>query len=409
MTDLLRSTSKSRPNLSRVFSVLAGCFLVCLSAGNAVAEESPWSIRGFGTVGVARTNTDNAEFIRDLSQPRGIVNRWDAKTDSLLGLQASYQFSPQLEGVVQAVTRYRYDRSYTPDITWAFLKYEPVSNVSLRAGRLGTEFFMLSDSRLVGYSYLTVRPPGDFFWHLPFYSIEGADAAVSVPVGDGAILRGKVFTGISHEKVALAEEYWDLSGSRMSGGYLDYANGPWLLRASYSNIRFSNNLPIETLVNQNCVGPCVPQQVLSYLATAGTDADYYSLGVVYDRGPWQVQVMLNDIRQGSHAFQNSRTGYVLAGYRVGALTPFVGYSRVISKKPSDTGNGVIDYVVEDSRVQQSTWMLGARWDVAHNVALKVQADLVRGTPDTYFPYRREVRGSWSGNMNVLSATLDFVF
>ena len=411
MPKLSRSTSKSRPNLSRVFSVLFSglgrLFLPLLLALPFVAvqaDESDFSVRGFGTLGATRTNAQNAEFVRDLSQPRGVTDRWRAKTDSLLGVQASYQFNPQFEGVVQAVSRYRYDKTYNPDVPWAYLKYEPTPGVSLRAGRLGTEFFMLSDSRLVGYSYLTVRPPGDFFWHLPFYSIEGADAAFSLPLGE-AVLRAKIFSGISHEKIALADEVWKLSGSRMSGAYLDYQIGSWLVRGSYSNIRFSNNLPIDNVLS--LLGPG-SKDAADFLATEKTRADYYSLGLVYDRGPWQFQLMLNKINQGSNAFQDSTAGYVLAGYRIASVTPFIGYSQVASQKRTNTLNPVIDGVMADSHAHQKTWMLGARWDIAKDIALKAQVDSIRGTPESIFPYRRE-NESWSGRVNVFSATLDFVF
>jgi len=57
---------------------------------------------------------------------------------------------------------------------------------------------------------------------------------------------------------------------------------------------------------------------------------------------------------------------------------------------------------------QHTTILGARWDVAHNIALKVQWDAVRGDPSSIFPYRRE-QPDWQGKMDVFSVTMDFVF
>lgn len=414
MTDFWRSTQKSRPNLSRVFYApsfrlflrvlmfFMGCSVLTAQAEDAAA----FALRGFGTLGATRSNSRNAEFVRDLSQPRGVVDHWSARSDSLLGLQANYAVNRQLELVVQAVSRYRYDKTYTPDITWGYLKFEPTPDISLRAGRLGTEFFMLSDSRLVGYSYLTVRPPGDFFWHLPFYHIDGGDAAIAVPFGE-AVVRGKVFAGISHEKVALGEELWNLSGSLMSGVYVDYLNGPWMLRASYSSISFKNNLPIDKTLNAYLPAN-LAKEGGDYLATAHTRSDYYALGLVYDRGPWQLQLMLNRIEQGSKAFQNSAAGYALAGYRIGAMTPFIGYSQVLSQQRSDTRNAVLAALMADSHAHQETWMGGVRWDVASNVALKVQWDGIRGKPTSIFPFRSE-NAAWSGKMNVLSATLDFIF
>jgi len=191
-----------------------------LSAGALAAADDAFSIQGFGTLGAVRTTTDSVEFVRDLSQARGAADAWTAKTDSAFGLQANWQVSQQWHAVAQVISRYRFDRTFHPEMAWAFVKFEPSPNLSLRAGRLGTEFFMLADSRWVGYSFLTVRPPGDYFWHLPFYSIHGADASLAVPFGEG-IVRGKVFYGLSRGSIPLAREQWDIRGSPMlSVGWL---------------------------------------------------------------------------------------------------------------------------------------------------------------------------------------------
>jgi hypothetical protein len=50
-----------------------------------------------------------------------------------------------------------------------------------------------------------------------------------------------------------------------------------------------------------------------------------------------------------------------------------------------------------------------RWDVASNLALKAQWDAIRGEAASIFPYRRDNRAKWDGNMDVFSLTLDFVF
>lgn len=394
-------------------TVKAGLFALALSAGFAQAGEAPGDFRvsGFGTLGMARTNTDDAQFVRDLYAPDGASQGWTGKVDSLLGVQANYQITERLSGVVQAVSRYRYDRSYTPEISWAFLKYSPTPQLDLRFGRVGTDFFMLSDSRLVGYTYLTVRPPGDYFWSLPFYSINGVDASYTLPVGEGA-LRLKAFVGDSYERLALAEQVWKLDGSRMSGAYAEYLFGPWQLRASYANIAFKSNLPVRDLL-ASYAGLIDMNAVERYLQVDGTNTDYYSLGAVYDAGPWQAQLMFNRIRQGNNVYQDSSAAYALLGYRIGSVTPFVGYSKARSQAGPAPSGGPFDVAVmqrfmADSRVNQHTVTLGARWDFAHNMALKVQADAIRGQPDSIFPYRWE-NAQWNGRMNVFSATLDFIF
>ena len=56
--------------------------------------------------------------------------------DSVLGVQASWRFSPQLEAVVQGISRYGYRGDFSPEVAWAYVKYDPTPDLSLRAGRL---------------------------------------------------------------------------------------------------------------------------------------------------------------------------------------------------------------------------------------------------------------------------------
>ncbi len=384
------------------------CFVGLLGAASAVAAdaEQQFSIHGFGTLGAVRTTSDNVEFVRDISQPRGARTHWDARPDSLFGLQGEWLVRSGLEAVVQGVSRYRYDRTFHPEIAWAYVKFDPSPNLGFRAGRLGTEFFMMADSRLVGYSYLTVRPPGDFFWYLPFSSIDGADVLLTEPIGE-SILRAKLFYGLSTGKIPLADKQWDIGGSPMGGGYLDYQIGGWQLRLGYSAIRFNRDLPINDVLDAYLPATAAAQTA-QFLTTDGTRSDYYSLGVVYDRGPLQVQVMLNHVEQGSNAFESSQAGYVLAGYRFGVLTPYAGYSWVRSDRRGNGPNAVANRIMADSRSHQNTSILGARWDLAHNIALKAQWDGIRGDASSIFPYRRD-QAAWNGRMDVFSVSMDFVF
>lgn len=391
----------------RALLVLAGSAVLAIAPPAIAEADSAFSLEGFGTFGLARTTSDDVEFVRDLSQVRGVRKDWSALIDSVLGLQATWRISPQLEAVVQASSRYRYDKTFTPDISWAFLKYDPVPNLSLRAGRLGTEFFMLADSRWVGYSFLTVRPPGDYFWYLPFYSIQGADAAITIPLGE-SVLRAKAFYGHSYGRIPLADEQWDISGSPMLGGYLEYQRGPWQVRASYANIEFSNDLPIAPVLKK-VVGATLSARDAAFLATRDTRTHYYSLGVVYDQGPWQAQLMLNHIEQGSLALESSDAGYALVGYRIGEVTPYLGYSRVRSRSHGNPPSAVTAYVMQDSHTDQQTIFAGMRWDVVRNVAVKAQWDGIRGEASSLFPYRQDNRARWDGEMDVFSLTVDFVF
>lgn len=390
--------------------------LPCLATDAGQGQRPSFSLSGFGTLGAARARNDDAEYVRDLSQPHGLTRHWSGRIDSLAGIQANWSIDESIEGVAQVVSRYRHSGNFRPELMWAFLKLDPVAGVSLRGGRLGTEFYMLADSRLVGYSYLTVRPPGDYYGTLPFSHIDGADAQFTHPLAHG-LLRAKGYFGRLDEKYPLADRQWDTAGSKMGGAYLDYQRGEWQWRVAYAQIRFRDNLPIDDLTQAlRAAGAAAAANALT---VGGKDARFWSVGAVYEQGPWQIQAMLSRTDQNSLLFQSAKAGYVLAGYRLGEVTPYLGYSRVRSSpKRFATGlpdigpltqlNRAVAAVLADSHSDQSTLSAGVRWDVLHNVALKAQVDAIRGRPASIFPYRWEKPG-WSGHTEIFSLTLDFVF
>lgn len=389
--------------------LIAGSFAFIVPA-LADLDNRALALHGFGTLGAARTSSEHVEFVRDISQPRGARTEWDGRVDSVVGVQANWRVAPAFEAVVQAVSRYRYDSSFTPEIAWAYVKYDPTTNFSFRAGRLGTEFFMLADSRLVGYSYLTVRPVGDYFWYLPFSSIDGGDVLLTIPVGEN-ILRAKAFYGISDANIPRADAQWKIDGSPMAGAYVEYLMPSWVIRLSYANIKFKRSLPLADELQSipaSAFAPGDAAATLDYLETSGTRSHYYSLGVVYDNGPWQLQFMLNHVDQGSKAFESSTAGYALAGYRIASVTPFLGYSWVDSDKRSDPVSLAAAVVSANARSNQATTIVGARWDVVRNIALKAQWDAIRGDASSIFPYRRE-DADWKGRLDVFSLTMDFIF
>lgn len=384
----------------------------------AAPVASDFALRGFGTLGIARSSSDQADFVRDLSQPDGSRGRWTGKVDSLLGVQANYRFNQQLEGVAQVVNRYRYDKSFRPEVDLAFLKVDMNPNLSLRAGRIGLEFYMLADSRLVAYSYLPVRPPTDYFSPLPLYYFNGADATMTVPVAQG-LAKLKAFYGVASEKIAVADRTWDFNGSRVFGGYADYQQGAWQWRLSYAQIRFGHDFPIDELRGAlHSTG--VPSAAADALSIVNRRAHYYSAGVVYDKGPVQAQLMLSRTTQESAIFESSSAGYGLLAYRFSALTPYLGFSRARSSArnlatglpdvvpPFAALNAGVAAVMRQSHIDQSTLFAGLRWDVRPDVALKIQWDRVRGTPGSTALVTGETP-AWNGRTNVLSLTLDFVF
>jgi predicted porin len=369
-----------------------------------ISASGRLSLQGFGTLGIARSDKDGAQYVRDLSQPDGLTTSWSGKIDSMIGLQASYRINDELDGVVQAISRYRYDGSYRPELSWAFLRYDPDSTLSLRVGRLGTEFYMLADSRMVGYSNLTVRPPPDYFGMLVFSNFDGLDISKTVPAGNG-LLRGKLFAGRSPEKTAFYNDIsWNLSGSLLLGGYLDYLNGPWQVRLSHAQVRFKDEMPTNALAGFDAIS------IAPDLSVVDKWSRYDSLGVVYDKGPLQLQLMFSQTKHDTSAFEDTKAGYAIAAYRIGDVTPYLGYSKVKST-PVEFASSIPSYISSlagGSHSDQHTVFLGGRWDIQHDLDLKAQVDWIHGSPSSVFLYRPGAP-SWDGHMTVFSLALDFIF
>lgn len=401
-----------------------------LAAGETVEREQALapleqvSFRGFGTIGVARSSSSQADFVRDLSQPKGLSDgEWSARIDSILGGQVNWQLTKELELVGQAVSRFSYNEKRSPEIMWAFARWEITPDITVRAGRIGADFMMLADSRLVGYSYLAARPSSDFFGPLFFHHFDGTDMSISKPLGTG-VARAKVFIGATHEKAADARSVWNTSGSRVQGVVLDYWQGPWQLRVNVTRIRFSNGLdvrPLPDLLKAAGAFLNVPSafSAAQSLETKDMISRFYSLGVVYEANGFQAQGMANCIRHEGGLLQNSCAGYALAGYRYGVLTPYAGISAWKSSRRNQTAglphtppfaklNVAFASVMDATRADQRTYTLGARWDVKPNVALKLQWDAIRGDSRSVFPVRNEQAG-WDGRTNVISVISDFVF
>lgn len=401
--------------------------------GNGPAN--PIVLRGFGTLGVARSDTETLEFVRDLSQPWGLKKSWSAKTDSGLGIQANLKLDARTEGVVQVISRYRYDDSFRPEISWAFLRREITPDFQLRIGRLGTEFYMLADSRLIGYANTTVRPPPDFYGPLIFSYFDGIDASAGMTLGDG-LLRAKLFYGRSPESSPFYDDItWDLDHARMMGGHLDYFTGPWQIRLARAQAKFSGKeSPLTELANRFIVadpllaGLMAPApfgyadpltgrveitSLIPELSTRHTRALFDSIGASYDGGPLQITGMLGHIRYETEAYEDSRAAFVIASYRMGAFTPYAGYSiaRSTASRISTHLPGLSEFakgLTKATHIDQHTLTLGLRWDFHANWAMKLQIDALRGRSESVFGFRGS-DSRWDGRTHVLSAALDFAF
>jgi hypothetical protein len=408
------------------YSLLVSSLLTLTARADAPGAGSI-SFRGFGTLGVVRNSADQAELVRDVSQPGGAGNgAWRGTVDSLVGAQLNAQLGEDLEGVFQVVSKYGPDRSYRPEVAWAFLKYAPAPGFTLRGGRLGFDVYQLSDTRNIGYSYLWVRPPVEFYGPLPLSRLDGVDLTVAWDLGPGTA-KLKLFGGFANEKVpAGVGQFFDLGGSPLLGGNLEYQVPGWTFHVAYATLSPHRELSPQVAELLDALGS--PE-----LAAISPDAraaaarmkvkdrlnQYLSFGIGFDQGPFQATFMASHFTSRSETLPAYRSGYLTLGYRFGRLTPFLTGSAIQTRSNrvdpgladvpafADLRTGVAELLAL-GQARQTDLGLGLRWDLRHNLDLKAQIDRVRNR-DTTLMLWQNGKPTWNGDATVVSLALDFIF
>ncbi|GAA5173601.1 hypothetical protein GCM10025771_01270 [Niveibacterium umoris] len=382
----------------------------------------PWGLGAFGTLGLAHGSSPDVHVRRDLSQPgTGTNDATSAAVDSRVGVQVNYAPADNVEFVAQALSRYRYDASWRPELTWAFGRYRTDAGVDLRLGRLGFDVFLLADSANVGYSYLAVRPQPNYYGGVTLNYFDGADASFNRPLADG-VVRLKVYGGVARGKLPTDNDgnALELEGSPLAGLALSYLDETWQLRLGYTHVHSKHELPYPGLF-EALRGLNMPEgdQLAARLALEGARLDYWSLAATYSAGRVSVSGAVSYLDSSAESLHSYYASFVEAGYRFGRITPYAGASLsrstsldITTGLPPDPALAPIDAaaraLLTSGLTNCRSMMLGARWDFAAGMDLKLQIERIRGDY-ALVPWFEPGKSGQPFTMTVGSVALDFVF
>ncbi|MET3132450.1 opacity protein-like surface antigen [Oxalobacteraceae bacterium GrIS 1.11] len=372
---------------------LAGLLaLAPLSAAGAqdAPDDSQLSLSGFGTLGAAHSNSREAQFVR-YNQAKGVSSSYGIGTDSNLGLQAAYKLTPELSATAQVLTRKYTSARYTTDLAWAFLKFKPDPDFSLRLGRVVVPSFMTSDYRSVGYANTMVRPPAEMYTLAPIENVDGADLTYQHSFGTSTFT-AQLAGGVSHGQLFIAGGSGCIATYRAPLYTLNLAleNGPFMLRLSQMRAELDSSSvgPLNKLTQRlNKAGFAQLARDLS--VAGGKRVEFTSLGLTMD---WHDIVLQSEygMRRALEPvyLPNDDAWYLMAGYRIGAFLPY--YSHAATRQAgrsvtlpanfplaSPLGRAVDRGFLTSG--QQHSDLLGLRWNFAKSRALKLQVDRIRPT------------------------------
>lgn len=398
---------------------------VCLTA-QAVEINDYLSLRGFGTIGFARTNTNQAEFRPTVFPSQGADNNnLDFGVDSKIGLQANARLNAQFSGAVQMLVQRGKENEELARVSMAFAQWQPNSALAVRVGRLRWGAFIATESLAVGYSNPWVRVPVDVYAQVPMYTIDGIDASYQYNFGDTAITVQPMFGTTKFELPAPFPGASNINGKsrNLLGINLLGENGPWTVRAGYNRTKLTvyNDMTVQLFDALRMSNGALPgaAALADALEVDNKRGEFMGVGVIYNGSKVFLQSELT--RRRTKSFMADTTGwYVTGGYRLGKVMPYVSYAKLTVDSPLTNnslpttgpmgmlGQGVNMMLSTGNNGQQTT-SLGARYDFDKNAALKVQFDHIqlRGNGSTGF--LTNVSPGFNGPVNVLSAVVDFVF
>jgi hypothetical protein len=410
--------------MGKLVIAAAAAMLLCVTAAGAQVAETPnFSFNGFGTLGVVHSDEDQADFASNLFVPdgAGYTREWSPEVDSVLGLQLTADLTPRFTGILQVVSEQRYDETYTPVVEWANLKFDITPDLSVRAGRMVQQTFLVSEYRKVRYATPWIRPPKEVYDMIPVTNVDGIDLSYRFRF-DGFTNTVRALYGTKDADIPDGSEVTARDIVVLSNT-LEW--GAATLFASYGRYRLTIEglTPFFDAFRQfGAQGEAIADQY----DVDGKRFRMMSFGLRYDPGDWFVM--------GEWARSNSRTfigdirgWYITGGYRFGEVTPYMTLAQV--QAHGDTSapglslaglppaqaaqggwlNAVLNQML-GSAAQQKSISVGIRWDFIRNAALKVQyqyLDLDDGSRGVLTNTQPGFEPG--GSVNLFSAAIDFVF
>ena len=416
--------------------LFCACLLPQLSAAADEGQilDPRLRLSAFGTLGVVYDGSSK-HLQRDFGQPDSFHGKTSLLTDSLLGAQFDLRIGNGLDATVQMVAKDRTEQSLDSSLEWAFLRWRPLQDLTLRAGRLGLDLYLLSDCRNVGFAYLWQRPVVEFYGPLLIQNFDGADASYVFKIGEGR-LQTRLFGGVTKNSLPFMQpdRVNVLEFNPILGASIGYENDQFRFSAGYARARFAGNLSDVSQVLDGFSS--VPQQVWPgsvaisrAIANRHKSINFYSLGASYEGEDWVLQAEAGYLHSDWATVRDIASGYLSLGRHCEAFTPYLvlaaaqtrGAAQTFSAPPI-TGDPTTDaqlsalYLATQLftpgvAVDQRTVSAGVRWDVQRNLALKLQWDTSRVAAQGGSLWWGPASGPQSSatTVNLLSTSLNFAY
>ncbi|XQW86984.1 hypothetical protein ACOYR1_11935 [Thalassotalea piscium] len=387
------------------------CFFLSFSTSASAETEDKLHFSGFARVIMGYLDDENAEYI-------GYDNSVSLNQQSLLGLQADYQFNDKLSVTTQFV-------GYTQDqrnsgLEWLYLTYNPNNALQLKLGRQRIPFFNYSDSLDVGFAYPWLTLPQQFYDTAFFSTFDGILANYEFTANDW-LINYEGYWGRFDDKIYLASQKIDTQVIGLIGANATFGYKNFTFRASYNqgdvNIAQDEAKQFSQLLRQ--VGFSDSADWLN----ANGLIKFYQLSANYENLNYFFRSEIAKMVGESGLVADINSFYISAGYNFYPYTVYISYSKkhLYFDHPANeipfgvspdldtlaaTYLGVLAAFPDDKSIGTK---LGIRWDWLSNLAIKAEMTFVKANDKISNDYAVKDLGGFDGHAVLYQFGLEWVF
>ena len=371
-------------------------------------------LSGFGTLGMVYTGARNLRFTRVNVNQSGGENP-ALGPDTVLGVQGNLSFGQNVSAVVQVVSRENALGDYAPNVNLAFLNLALTPQLTVRAGRLRTPFFMLSETFDLNYANPWIRPPVEIYGMFPFNEFDGIDFLMRTHFG-GFNVEFHPYLGRSVRPL-----FHDGRG-RLQGGGLNVTvtNGRLSVFAAHGRARFSMKWKEKDFTAFSNALSAAPngERILQSLSGGAVHGTFSSVGFQWDDSRWLLIGEYNRLRPDRYIHEG-HAWEITAARRFGRFMPYLTLAKHSNDKQitqERTGVAFLDAVLEAHlaarNLAQRSATLGLRWDFYRNAAFKLEyghAKVGKRAWGSFYPKDPMSTRVEKRHVNTVGASVDFMF
>lgn len=343
--------------LRRALAVSATLLVSLSPPVSRALEQGEIRYNGYGTLGITHLGGEDG---LDYGIRGQTTSGWRGDQLSKVGGQLQYGLSDTLSVTGQLALQAEQDHwQLTP--APLYLAWQADHQWTLRAGRLGTPFYMYSETLNIGFSYPWLRLPEEVYSLVELSTHDGAEVLynTSTPLG---VISLQISAGQAHDRQEFAlGDLHDIDYKNVLANSLTLSTehlGSFRLGYTETDV----SLDIRETVDTRLMG----RQSLALVTIDGLKGKFSSIGHQYDNGTWlsaaeSVKLLIENNPSDVDAF------YLMLGRRAGNLLAHVTYGQL---------------ECQDARQRSMTY--GLNYSLSPSVTLKGEYKRVDVSQSDYF-------------------------